>query len=69
VIDTIDVSYYTAVTAIGKRKRVRQPTISVTTRDLPRSVAHPFYARLTRVLDKAGFDVFAEGRARRSMRP
>jgi transposase len=28
---------------------------------LPHGVAHPFYARLNRVLDKTGFDVFAEG--------
>ena len=33
----------------------------VATQDLPRSAAHPFYARLNRVLDKAGFDVFVEG--------
>ena len=26
--------------------------------DLPRSAAHPFYQRLNRVLDDAGFDAF-----------
>ena len=28
--------------------------------DLPRSAAHPFYQRLNRVLDDAGFDAFVE---------
>jgi transposase len=48
--------------SMGKRKRrARQASIWVATQDLPRSAAHPFYARLNRVLDKAGFDVFVEG--------
>lgn len=48
--------------AMGKRKRrARQASMWVATQDLPRSAAHPFYARLNRVLDKAGFDVFVEG--------
>ena len=32
----------------------------VATQDLPRSASHPFYARLNRVLDKAGFDPYVE---------
>ena len=32
----------------------------VATQDLPRSASHPFYARLNRVLDKAGFDGYVE---------
>ena len=32
----------------------------VATQDLPRSVAHPFYARLNQVLDKAEFDSCVE---------
>ena len=28
---------------------------------LPRSPGHPFYERLNRVLEKAGFDAFVEG--------
>ena len=31
------------------------------TQKLPRSPGHPFYERLNRVLDKAGFDAFVEG--------
>ena len=33
----------------------------VPTEKLPRSPAHPFYERLNRVLEKAGFDGFVEG--------
>ena len=32
----------------------------VATADLPQSAGHPFYARLNRVLDDAGFDTFVE---------
>ena len=31
----------------------------VPTADLPKSAGHPFYERLNRVLDDAGFDAFA----------
>ena len=31
------------------------------TADLPKSAGHPFYERLNRVLDDAGFDAFVEG--------
>jgi len=44
---------------IGKRKR-RQEAMFVTTSELPRSPGHPFYERLNRVLEEAGFDLFAE---------
>ena len=30
----------------------------VATGDLPKSVGHPFYTRLNRLLDEAGFDTF-----------
>ena len=33
----------------------------VPTEKLPRSPGHPFYERLNRVLEKAGFDGFVEG--------
>ena len=33
----------------------------VPTEKLPRSAGHPFYERLNRVLEKAGFDGFVEG--------
>ena len=32
----------------------------VPTADLPKSAGHPFYERLNRVLDDAGFDAFVE---------
>jgi len=37
----------------------------VATADLPQSAGHPFYVRLNRVLDDAGFDVFVEGQCAR----
>ena len=43
-----------------KRKRNRQASMWVATSDLPRSAGHPFYKRLNRVLDDAGFDAFVE---------
>ena len=47
--------------AMGKkRKRNRQRSMWVATADLPRSAGHPFYERLNRVLDDAGFDTFVE---------
>ena len=39
----------------------RQGTMWVPTADLPKSAGHPFYERLNRVLDDAGFDAFVEG--------
>ena len=33
----------------------------VTTADLPTNAGHPFFERLNRVLDEAGFDAFVEG--------
>ena len=47
--------------AMGKRHgRGRQPSMWVSSSDLPRSAGHPFYERLNRVLDEAGFDAFVE---------
>ena len=47
--------------AIGKRKRtLRQQSMWIATEDLPRSAAHPFYARLNRVLDENKFDEYVE---------
>ena len=46
---------------MGKRNRgARQSTIWIATNDLPRAAAHPFYERLNRILDKAGFDTHVE---------
>ncbi len=48
--------------AMGKRRRrARQPSMWVASGDLPRGGGHPFYERLNRVLDEAGFDAFVEG--------
>jgi transposase len=48
--------------AMGKRKRhAKQSSMWVATQDLPRSAAHPFYARLNQMLDQHDFDGFAEG--------
>lgn len=47
--------------AMGKRKqRLRQSTIWIATSDLPRTAAHPFYERINRILDQAGFDAQVE---------
>ena len=47
--------------AMGKgRGRAGQPSMWVASTDLPRSAGHPFYQRLNRVLDDAGFDAFVE---------
>ena len=48
--------------AMGKRPAVRQGSpLWVTTADLPTNAGHPFFERLNRVLDEAGFDAFVEG--------
>ena len=46
---------------MGKRRRhAKQAAMWVATQDLPRSAAHPFYARLNQILDQRDFDGFAE---------
>jgi transposase len=45
--------------AMGKRKGEQAP-MWVASTDLPASPGHPFYAKLTAILDEAGFDRFAE---------
>ena len=48
--------------AMGKRKRhPKQASLWVATQDLPRSAAHPFYARLNQILDQHDFDGYVEG--------
>src|SRR5512143_2054821 len=48
--------------AMGKRKRhAKQASMWVATQDLPRSAAHPFYARLNQILDEHHFDGYVEG--------
>jgi transposase len=47
---------------MGRRRRhAKQASMWVATEDLPRSVAHPFYARLNQILDQHDFDRFVEG--------
>jgi hypothetical protein len=47
-------SYYPVAEGDGqRRRRPKQTSMWVATPDLPRSVAHPFYARLNQILDKA----------------
>ncbi len=47
--------------AMGKKRtRDRQASMWVATADLPTSAGQPFYARLNRILDDAGFDTFVE---------
>ena len=60
----IDPPYYTLRMAMGKRKRDQQPTIWVAVNDLPRSVSHPFYEKLNRLLAEQGFDDFVETQCR-----
>ena len=46
---------------MGKKPAARQPSpMWVTTADLPTSAGHPFFERLNRVLEEAGFDAYAE---------
>ena len=60
-IDKIDPAPYTDAMAMGKRRRrARQRSMWVADADLPRSAGHPFYERLNRLLDEAGFDAFVE---------
>ena len=51
---------------MGKRgRRARQASMWIPTSDLPRSAAHPFYERLNRLFDDAGFDAFVEAQCAR----
>ena len=46
-----------------------QPPLWVATSDLPSSPGHPFYTRLTAILDAAGFDRFVEDQCRHFYAP
>ena len=54
--------------AMGTREN-EQPPLWIATSDLPTSPGHPFYTRLTAVLDAAGFDRFVEDQCRRFYAP
>src|SRR6187397_3680323 len=48
--------------AMGKRRRrPKQTSMWVATHDLPRTAAHPFYARLNQILHQHDFDGYVEG--------
>jgi transposase len=47
--------------AMGRRRKDRQDALWVEAGNLARGPGHPFYQRLNRVLEKAGFDEFVEG--------
>jgi transposase len=50
--------------AMGKKKREEQRAMWVAVSELPRSVSHPFYERLNRLLAEHGFDDFVEAQCR-----
>ena len=54
--------------AMGKRKGEQAP-LRVASTDLPASPGHPFYAKLTAILDEAGFDRFAKAACRQFYAP
>jgi transposase len=54
--------------AMGTRQ-TEQPPLWVATADLPSSPGHPFYAKLSAILDAEGFDRFAEAQCRRFYAP
>lgn len=49
--------------ALGRRRAKELPP-TITTADLPSAPAHPFYRKLNRLLDEAGFDPYVEGLCR-----
>lgn len=46
--------------AMGRRTKGQQPTLWIETAQLSTGPGHPFYSRLNKLLDKHGFDAFAE---------
>ncbi|MFQ5528569.1 MAG: transposase [Thermoanaerobaculia bacterium] len=46
---------------MGRRRKESQDALWVESGELARSPGHPFYERLNRVLEQAGFDEFVEG--------
>src|SRR6267143_1911905 len=54
--------------AMGTRQ-TEQPPLWVATADLPSSPGHPFYAKLSAILDAEGFDGFAEDQCQRFYAP
>jgi len=53
---------------MGRReKQRRQERLWIAHTELPRTVAHPFYEQLNRVLEGRGFDEFVEQQCAQSM--
>ena len=50
--------------AMGQRTREQQEAMWVAVNELPRSVSHPFYEKLNRLLAEYGFDDFVETQCR-----
>ena len=48
--------------AMGKRKRNRQRDLWISFGEMAKAPGHPFYERVNKVLEKAGFDDFVEQR-------
>jgi hypothetical protein len=46
--------------SLGRRKREKQSAIWIDAAALPRRGGYPFYERLNELLDRRGFDRFAE---------
>jgi transposase len=46
--------------AMGRRKKARQRSLWVETATLENGLGHPFYKKLNAVLERHGFDEFAE---------
>ena len=62
MIDRTDLVFYTGAMAMGTtRDDGSQQSVWVATADLPQTAGHPFYERLNRILEAAGFDAFVEG--------
>ena len=55
--------------AMGRRKADRQDPLFVTAESLPRSLGHPFYKALNRLLEEAGFDRWIESRCEQYYHP
>jgi len=51
--------------AMGKRRTDRQGELWIVTTEMPTTPGHPFYQQLNEILDRHGFDSFAEDRCQK----
>jgi hypothetical protein len=51
--------------AMGRARRQRQGTLFVGTGELPRTPGHPFYEKVSALLEKHGFEAMVEGECAR----